>query len=81
MNISASLAQFSCAVFLLSVTPAFAQPQAGQEIPKAQVAERVKRFDANQDGQITREEFKGPAFVFKTIVQTDPTAKPWFLGE
>ena len=56
------------ALCCLGALPASAQqPQQGQQITKAQIVERVKRFDANGDGKITREEFTGPAWIFNQI--------------
>lgn len=57
-----------CAGLILCSAAGFAQaPQGGQQIPKARVVERVKSFDANGDGKITRAEFTGPAFIFTQI--------------
>ena len=62
-----TVAVLPCVVLFFCGVSAFSQPQGGQRITKAKAAERVRTFDADNDGNIAREEFKGPAAVFKQI--------------
>ncbi len=50
------------------------------------MAERIKQFDANQDGAITREEFTGPENIFRNLDRTgdgmiSAEGSAQFLGE
>lgn len=55
-----------CAMILLAGAQTHAQTPAEQAKGKA-MSERIKMFDANKDGKITREEFKGPEQIFKRV--------------
>jgi lysophospholipase L1-like esterase len=51
-------------LFALADLPALAQ---NWEMNCEQIAARVRQFDANKDGRVTREEFAGPERIFRVI--------------
>ncbi|MEN6344062.1 MAG: EF-hand domain-containing protein [Armatimonadia bacterium] len=52
-------------VCVLACLPACGQ--INSQMSRPEIAARVRQFDANKDGQVTREEFRGPENVFRFI--------------
>lgn len=63
----ALFALFSCGVVFLCAAPAFSQGQGSRKISRGMAAMKVKMYDANNDGKITREEYTGDKGLFAMI--------------
>lgn len=59
-----------CAACLVCRPAPVPAQQPGRPMSRAQMAERIKQFDVNEDGTITREEFKGPENIFRNLDRT-----------
>ncbi|MCX7013810.1 MAG: EF-hand domain-containing protein [Candidatus Sumerlaeota bacterium] len=56
-----------CTAFLLYGMAAFGQGPGGLRMTNQQIVMKVKMYDANGDGKVTREEYPGPESIFKRI--------------